>query len=683
MLSSRPWQAIRASPQQCLLSPTFSSQSRCASLSAIHRGRAAEQKRGGRSTSLEGVPVPLNRTERSRARAAAADQTFKIKKGKKDITQKAVPDPLTRQARFYNPNFSHGKKSLVYQMKTGQLHEKLRTLKGATGAKPRGRPGSGAMTQDAFVDAFKSQSPFGKGDDGAKIDYKKRAAVRDNRDKPPPKVSGNWADRATEGFRPSKETRRIDRVENEAIEASWKEEGGRESRPQRPSSFGAGRDTRPDRPSSFGSRSRDSFQDRSGGREDRPSERRSSFADRGPSRSSFGSREPRTGGRESSFGDRGGRSRDSPRDFTRSRETRDPEKEAKRWTSTEHKDFHRTKEQSGPRDSGDRPAHEPERPVSIEYTTAASQFLYGKSVVEAALSTSARKLYKLYVYSGANRENVDVDEVMVALARKKGIPVRNVQERDSKLMDKMSGGRPHNGYILEASPIPQLPLKGLGPFEETKERSGFKVELAHQSAEDAEINGAEDFVRTVPSTHKPLVVVLDQILDPQNLGAILRSVNFLGATAVAITKRNSATLTPVALKASAGASEAITLFSVENLAPFLDASKENGWKIYTAVPLTSSGGKHRQLSIYDMEGQDPLSKDPCILLLGGEGEGLSKQLKSKADYEVSIHNMAQSNLVDSLNVSVAAGLLTSSLVKGKAKAETAELERKRETLSLF
>jgi 21S rRNA (GM2251-2'-O)-methyltransferase len=250
-------------------------------------------------------------------------------------------------------------------------------------------------------------------------------------------------------------------------------------------------------------------------------------------------------------------------------------------------------------------------------------------------------------------------------------------------MDKMSGGRPHNGYILEASPIPQLPLKGLGQFEDSKERSGFKVELAHQSAEEAEINGTNDFIRTVPSSHKPLVIVLDQILDPQNLGAILRSVNFLGATAVAITKRNSATLTPVALKASAGASEAITLFSVDNLAPFLDNSKENGWKVYTAVPLTSSGGKHRQISIYDVEEHDPLSKDPCILLLGGEGEGLSKQLKSKADFEVYIRNMSQTNLVDSLNVSVAAGLLTSSLLKGKAKAESEALEKKRETLSLF
>lgn len=586
----------------------------------------------------------MNRTERSRARAVAADQTFKIKKGKKDITQKAVPDSLTRQARFYNPNFSHGKKSLVFQMKTGQLGDKLKALKeGETG--PRSRPGSAAITKSSFEDAFKGQSPFGRGNNGAKLEPKRPAAGRDA-DRPKPRVTGNWADRGSEGYRPSRETRRIDRDDA--------------------SSEGAGRER-----SRFG-----------GSRNSRATERPSSFRESG-GRST--GREMRTTDRQSSYGERSSRPRGDFGESRRSRETRDPENGDRRWSTEEHKAFHRTKEQSGPRDFVRKPSaeHEPERPVSIEYTTAASQFLYGKSVVEAALKTSARKLYKLYVYAGANRENVDVDEVMVKLARRNGIPVRNVQERDARLMDKMSGGRPHNGYILEASPIPQLPLTGLGPFEESKERSGFEVQLAHQSAEDAAVNGTDDFIRTVPSLHKPLVVVLDQILDPQNLGAILRSVNFLGATAVAITKRNSATLTPVALKASAGASEVLTLFSVDNLAPFLDNSKENGWKVYTAVPLTSSAGKHRQMSVYEVEEQDPLAKDPCILLLGGEGEGLSKQLKSKADFEVNIRNMSQNNLVDSLNVSVAAGLLTGSLLRGKAKAETEALEKKREKLSLF
>ncbi|KAH8912024.1 RNA methyltransferase [Coniochaeta sp. PMI_546] len=656
MLSSRPWQALRTSPHQChgqLLSQNASSQRRWASLSAIHRGRATEQRRGGRSTSLEGSPVPLNRTERSLARAAAADQTFRIRKGKKDITQKAVPDSLTRQARFYNPNFSHGKKSLVYQLKTGLLQDKLRTLKGAE-TRSRSRSGPVAITKTAFEDAFKGQSPFGRGDDGARIDYKARTAARDRLASggTKPKITGNWADRASEGFRPSRETRRINREDMDVASGG----GGARAR----TGFGDGRDTRlTERPSSIRG---------AGTRE---------------TRSVGGGRETRMTDRLSSFGEKAGRPGDNSRESRRTPEKRDSEKQERRWSPEQHKEFHRTKEQSGPRNSLRKSSsdHEPERPVSIEYTTAASQFLYGKSVVEAALKTSTRRLYKLYIYAGANRENVDVDEVMVKLARKKGIPVRN--EHDSRLMDKMSGGRPHNGYILEASPIPQLPLRGLGPYEDAKERSGFKVELAHQSAEDAEINGTDDFIRTVPSSHKPLVVVLDQILDPQNLGAILRSVNFLGATAVAITKRNSATLTPVALKASAGASEAITLFSVDNLAPFLDKSKESGWKVYTAVPLTSSGGKHRQMSIHDVEEEDPLAKDPCILLLGGEGEGLSKQLKSKADFEVNIRNMSQTNLVDSLNVSVAAGLLTYSLLRGKAKAESEAFEKKRETLSLF
>jgi len=316
------------------------------------------------------------------------------------------------------------------------------------------------------------------------------------------------------------------------------------------------------------------------------------------------------------------------------------------------------------------------QPLSIPYTTAASQFLYGKSVVEAALRASRRKLYKLYVYGGANRQNVSRDFAVQRLAERKGVEVQIIEEEGLRLMEKMSAGRPHNGYVLEASPLPQLPLVGLGQVSEDASKPGFHVNLAHQSAEDAEINGTSTFIPYSGTSHKPLVVVLDQILDPGNFGAILRTVSFLGATAVAVTKRNSASLTPVALKASAGASETLTVFSVDQLSNFLVDSKENGWQVYAAAPSMGRSGRHRQVDVHELQDLDPLAKAPCILLMGSEGEGLSRQLMSKADSVVSIPNLSGSTVVDSLNVSVATGLVCSAFLRGKVKSEFAKLEEK-------
>lgn len=334
------------------------------------------------------------------------------------------------------------------------------------------------------------------------------------------------------------------------------------------------------------------------------------------------------------------------------------------------------REEGKPRDDSLRKSSTDRQPLSIPYTTAASQFLYGKSVVEAALRASRRKLYKLYVYGGANRQNVSRDFAVQRLAERKGVEVQIIDEEGLRLMEKMSAGRPHNGYVLEASPLPQPPLVGLGQVSEDVSKPGFHVNLAHQSAEDAEINGTSTFIPYSGTSHKPLVVVLDQILDPGNFGAILRTVSFLGATAVAVTKRNSASLTPVALKASAGASETLTVFSVDQLANFLVDSKENGWQVYAAAPSMGRSGRHHQVDVHELQDLDPLSKAPCILLMGSEGEGLSRQLMSKADSVVSIPNLSGSTVVDSLNVSVATGLVCSAFLRGKVKSEFAKLEEK-------
>lgn len=313
-------------------------------------------------------------------------------------------------------------------------------------------------------------------------------------------------------------------------------------------------------------------------------------------------------------------------------------------------------------------------PVRVHHTTAASQFLYGRSVVEAALKSSARKGYVLYLYSGEDRQNLSQDIHLEKLAMAKRIRVQKIRDRDGlRSMDKMAGGRPHNGCVLEASPLPQLPLKALGPVSEDPDKAGFGVELTYQSAEDAAINGSPDFISyRGPKDRKPFILLLDGILDPGNLGAILRTAGFLGVTGIAITKHSSASLTPVALKASAGASEVIPLYSVDSTLGFLECSKEAGWMIYAAVAAGPRSRGNSHLSLDRLESYDPLASQPSILVVGSEGEGLGKQVRRAADFEVSIPGAAGLlSTIDSLNVSVATGILCSSFLK---KSQGFEIE---------
>ncbi|KAG0645716.1 rRNA methyltransferase [Hyphodiscus hymeniophilus] len=318
-------------------------------------------------------------------------------------------------------------------------------------------------------------------------------------------------------------------------------------------------------------------------------------------------------------------------------------------------------------------------PISIPYTTPASEFLYGTSVVEAALRSRRvprRKHYKLYIYNGANRDgyNVERDAGLERMAVKTGVEVVRVSGDWLRVMDKMSGGRPHNGYILEASPLPRTPILSLGEVTSSDGQSGFRISLDHQSREEAAVNGTADFIKfstNVPG-RKPLVLLLDSIVDPGNLGGIIRTASFLGVTAIAVSTRNSASFTPVVLKASAGASENVTLFSVNKPAGFLVDSKAAGWKIYAAVAPSGSDETDGD-SVTTDELEDPLSQNPCILMLGGEGEGLRSNLRSKADVYLSITGSGRSHKVDSLNVSVAAGILCNSFLRRRdltPKAET-------------
>ena len=293
-------------------------------------------------------------------------------------------------------------------------------------------------------------------------------------------------------------------------------------------------------------------------------------------------------------------------------------------------------------------------PISIPFTTSASEFLYGTSVVKAALKARRRLLYTLYVYAGEHRIDVAQDRELRSLADTVGVKVRQVRGDWLRVMDKMSKGRPHNGYVLEASPLPQLPVRSLNLVDARS--SVIEVDLDYQSREEEEINQSSPVIRCQTSSRSPVILLLDGVLDPGNIGAILRTAFFFGIDAVAVVKSNNAPIGPIAQKASAGAVETLQMLSVADPQRFIEQSQNNGWTFYAAVAPNSRLRRQHCLPLRALH--SPAEKGPCVIMIGGEGEGLRSYLQSKADSLVGIEGgrLGQGG-VDSLNVSVAAGLL--------------------------
>lgn len=314
-------------------------------------------------------------------------------------------------------------------------------------------------------------------------------------------------------------------------------------------------------------------------------------------------------------------------------------------------------------------------PDSIPYTTPASEFIYGTGAVEAALRCGRRQMYKLYIYQAANEDLSPAKVALRKLALSKNIETKLAFAGWDRILDKMSAGRPHNGCVLEASPLPKLPVRGLCSVSSATDDS-FRVELAPQSREEAAVNGTNDLLPIIQppavqgrsNERYPVALLLDGVVDPGNMGAIIRSAYFLGIDAIVFAGRNSAPLSPVTIKASAGAAENMTLLYVKNEVDFIQRSKNNGWRFY-AADAPGVGAEYINRWPGAGESNDsalPTSHAPSVLMMGSEGSGLSSHIKSHADSIVSIpgarHSVdlgAQSDpaRIDSLNVSVAAALL--------------------------
>ena len=139
-----------------------------------------------------------------------------------------------------------------------------------------------------------------------------------------------------------------------------------------------------------------------------------------------------------------------------------------------------------------------------------------------------------------------------------------------------------------------------------------------------------------------LIVALDQVQDPRNLGAVCRSAEFAGAAGVVVPERRSAEVTPVVCKTSAGAVEHLEIAHVRNLADWLAEAKAAGFWIWGAEAGASQAPWDTDLS------------GPTVLVLGGEGKGIRPRVASACDGLVALPKLGK---VDSLNVSAAAAAL--------------------------
>lgn len=156
----------------------------------------------------------------------------------------------------------------------------------------------------------------------------------------------------------------------------------------------------------------------------------------------------------------------------------------------------------------------------------------------------------------------------------------------------------------------------------------------------------EEFVR---SLENPLLLILDQVQDPHNFGACLRTADAAGVNAVIVAKDNAAPITPVVQKVASGAAETMPVYRVTNLARTMDTLKQAGvWMIGTSDKATESLYQH------DFRGATGI-------VMGAEGKGLRKLTETKCDSLVSLPMAGK--IVTSLNVSVATGVCLYEVVR--------------------
>lgn len=231
-------------------------------------------------------------------------------------------------------------------------------------------------------------------------------------------------------------------------------------------------------------------------------------------------------------------------------------------------------------------------------------FIVGRNSVMESLK-SGRSVNKLFIAKGEKQGSI---REIIGLAKERGIVI---QEVPVVKLNEMSGSSHHQGVLAAVAPIDYV--------------------------------GVDDILGLAKAKGEvPFLVLLDELTDPHNVGAILRTADATGVHGVLIPKRRSCPISTVVAKTSAGAVEYVPIARIGNVSQTLKELKKQGLWIVGA----------------DMDGQEPYYKIdltmPLVLVVGSEGNGMARLTKEQCDFLVKIPMRGK---ITSLNASVACSLL--------------------------
>lgn len=242
-----------------------------------------------------------------------------------------------------------------------------------------------------------------------------------------------------------------------------------------------------------------------------------------------------------------------------------------------------------------------------------TDLIYGRNSVIEALK-SDQSIDKVYIGTADSKGSIGK---IIGMAKDRGIPVKDVT---GQKLDAMCGSTNHQGVAATIAAV--------------------------------EYSSIEDIYQKAEEKGEPLfVIIADEIEDPHNLGALIRTAECSGAHGIIIPKRRSAGLSPTVFKASAGAANYTPIVRVPNLVAAIDELKERGVWIYCA----------------DMDGQNWCKVDysgAVGLVIGSEGNGVGRLIKEKCDFTVSLPMLGQ---INSLNASVAGGIIMYEIARQRMK----------------
>jgi 23S rRNA (guanosine2251-2'-O)-methyltransferase len=250
------------------------------------------------------------------------------------------------------------------------------------------------------------------------------------------------------------------------------------------------------------------------------------------------------------------------------------------------------------------------------------EIIYGINPLAEALRMEPCRLVKIAVVNAKGMTKETLHSIL-NLAGTKNIPVTFKEKRE---IDKLTGNGSHQGVV------------------------GFYPSFAYADLDQIMMNRH-------PASLYHLILLLDGITDPQNLGAMIRTAHCHGANGVMIPEHRTATVTAAVIKASAGAALLTPVVRVANLSRAMADLKKKGFWIYGA-------DTHAGQTIHDVTYQGDIG-----LVMGSEGRGMRPLIRKQCDFLVSIPMRGK---IDSLNVSVATGIILNDIVRKWAYMEGVE-----------